>query len=570
MNARRLGITQTDAAEIAEISSRSGQRIESGTLQPQRGRGKPQRTVPDPLSEVWDKELEPMLVREPKLKAMTLFEYLQETYPGQYPQVLRTLQRRLQTWKVLHGKPPEVMFELRHEPGMMGLSDFTHLKNVQVTIQGHPYDHLLYHYRLAYSGWQYALVIEGGESFVALCEGLQNALFLSGGAPQQHRTDSLSAAYRNLGGKHPKPLTRLYDDLCAHYRVQPTRNNLRKANENGSIESPHGHLKNRIEQAIYLRGSADFASVAEYQALIDEVVAKLNRPHQAKFEQEQTHLQPLPKYRLPDYEVLSVRVSRRSTISVRRILYTVPSRLIGRRLEVHLYHNRMVGYFGRQPVVALPRIRVSETENRRGRCIDYRHVIEGLRRKPRAFLYCTWQHDLLPNADYHRLWQQLKTQFSLDEAARLIVEALYIAATKDQEHAVAEYLQQELAAGTLTRTRLTEHFTFKPPADLPPLTVTQPDLSSYDQLIHAHPPEQECLPATHSLREPDRAPAAVESDPPVRPVGGYRASSYPAKLVLWTILAGIVPPGSATSGATAPPTLSLRGSTASRKKFYQL
>jgi DNA-binding XRE family transcriptional regulator len=477
MNARRLGITQADAAEIAEISSRSGQRIESGTLHPQRGRSKPQRTVPDPLAEVWDKELEPMLVREPKLKAMTLFEYLQEMYPGQYPQVLRTLQRRVQTWKVLHGKPPEVMFELRHEPGMMGLSDFTHLKNVQVTIQGHPYDHLLYHYRLAYSGWQYALVIEGGESFVALCEGLQNALFLSGGAPQQHRTDSLSAAYRNLGGKHPKPLTRLYDDLCAHYRVQPTRNNLRKANENGSIESPHGHLKNRIEQAIYLRGSADFASVAEYQALIDDVTAKLNRPCQAKFEQEQSCLQPLPKYRLPDYEVLSVRVSRRSTMSVRRILYTVPSRLIGRRLEVHLYHNRMVGYFGRQPVVALPRMRVSETENRRGRCIDYRHVIEGLRRKPRAFLYCTWQHDLLPNEDYKALWSQLKTQFPLDEAARLIVEALYIAATQNQEHAVAEYLQRELAAGTLTRTRLTEHFTFKPPANLLPLTVTQPDLS---------------------------------------------------------------------------------------------
>jgi hypothetical protein len=205
---------------------------------------------------------------------------------------------------------------------------------VQVTIGGQPYEHLIYHYRLAYSGWQYALVIEGGESFVALSEGLQNALFLSGGAPQQHRTDSLSAAYHNLGGK-PKPLTRLYDDLCAHYRLQPTRNNLGVAHENGSIEASHGHLKNRIEQAIYLRGSADFVSVAEYQALIDREVAKLNRLHHAKFEEEQAYLQPLPKYRLPDYEVLSVKVSRRSTMSVRRILYTVPSRLIGRRLEIH-------------------------------------------------------------------------------------------------------------------------------------------------------------------------------------------------------------------------------------------
>jgi hypothetical protein len=123
MNARHRGITQTHAAEIAEISRRSGQRIDAGVLRPERGQRPPQRTVADPLAEVWDKELEPMLVQEPKLKAMTLFEYLQEKYPGQYPQVLRTLQRRVQTWKVLHGQPPEVMFELRHEPGMMGLSE---------------------------------------------------------------------------------------------------------------------------------------------------------------------------------------------------------------------------------------------------------------------------------------------------------------------------------------------------------------------------------------------------------------------------------------------------------------
>lgn len=568
MNARRLGLTQTDAAEIAEISSRSGQRIEGGTHQPQRGQSQAQRTVPDPLAEVWDSELEPMLVREPKLKAMTLFEYLQEKYPGQYPQVLRTLQRRVQTWKVLHGKTPEVMFEIRHEPGMMGLSDFTHLKNVQVTIGGKPYEHILYHYRLAYSGWQYALVIEGGESFVALCEGLQNALFLSGGAPQQHRTDSLSAAYHHLGGKHPKPLTRLYDELCTHYRLQPTRNNTGVAHENGAIESSHGHLKNRIEQAIYLRGSADFASVAEYQALIDSVSAQLNRLCQAKFEKEKSYLQPLPKYRLADYEVLSVRVSRRSTISVRRILYTVPSRLIGRRLEVHLYHNRLIGYFGTQPVVELPRSRVSESGNRRGHRIDYRHVIEGLRRKPRAFLYCTWQQELLPNAEYKSLWEDLKTRFPLDDAARLMVESLYLAATQNQETAVAEYLQQELAAGTLTLARLTQRFTFSDSLNLPPVSVTQHDLSSYDQLIDPCPTDIPSDP--DPLPESDSVAQAAQPLPHARPVGIFRAPGDTATLVLCQILAGIVLSRSPKKRTTPFTTLSGRSATSPRKKFHQL
>jgi len=80
----------------------------------------------------------------------------------------------------------------------MGLSDFTQLKQVEITIAGKPFAHLLYHYRLAYSGWQYVQVVQGGESFVALSEGLQNALVRSGGAPQQHKVIA-AAAYRNLG-----------------------------------------------------------------------------------------------------------------------------------------------------------------------------------------------------------------------------------------------------------------------------------------------------------------------------------------------------------------------------------
>lgn len=320
MNGREIGLSQVDAAYIAEFSERTGQRIEAGVHQPKRG-----RTKPDPLKDVWQEELEPMLQQQPRLKPMTLFEYLQQKYPSQYPNVLRTLQRRVAHWRVLHGASPEVMFQLHHEPGGMGFSDFTELKGIEITLNGKPFEHLIYHYRLGYSGWQYAQIIQGGESFVALSEGLQNALSACGGVPKQHRTDSLSAAYRNSGGKG-QAVTQLYNQLCQHYRLQPTRNNRGIGHENGSIEASHGHLKNRIEQALLLRGSFDFASIAQYQAVIEAAVSGLNVQCQEKFEQEKSFLQPLPKYRVADYEVVSAKVSCRSTIEVRSILYTVPSR----------------------------------------------------------------------------------------------------------------------------------------------------------------------------------------------------------------------------------------------------
>jgi hypothetical protein len=610
MKARAQGLSQPAAAAVAEISERSGQRIESATIQPNRGRMRNWRTSPDPLAEVWETELEPMLRREPRLKPMTLFEYLQERYPGRYGQVLRTLQRRVETWKALYGKSPEVMFELRHEPGVMGISDFTTLKGVTITIAGQAFEHLLYHYRLTYSGWEYAQVIQGGESFIALSEGLQNALFLSGGVPQQHRTDSLSAAYRNLGGKAPKSLTRLYDELCDHYRLEPTRNNRGIAHENGAIESPHGHLKNRITQALYLRDSYDFDSVKDYQSFIEGIVATLNQRRAQKFAEEQRYLQPLPKYRVADYEVLSARVSSRSTIDVRCILYTVPSRLIGRRLELHLYHDRIVGYLGQQQVVELPRVRVSEPDRRRARCINYRHVIEGLRRKPRAFIYCTWREDLLPNDHYRRLWQQMQTQFDLDSAAVVMVESLYIAATQNKETAVADYLETQLQAHSLTLTVLRRHFQLRHDSPFPAIEVQQHALAEYDHLLTASSPEALPLDAIplaiaaaptadyppfphtdhdhdqpnldptsaintqrpHPQCDPSTQPTSQDPTPlsHAQPVGSTPTPSLARTVVLRSILAGTVRLGGQPTLDSTPRTQTKRRRTASRKNGFQL
>ena len=132
------------------------------------------------------------------LRAVAIFEEMQRRHPDLSAGVRRTLERRIRAWRALHGADQEVIFRQVHEPGRMGLSDFTDMAELGVTIAGERLDHRLYHFRLAYSGFEHAHVILGGESYVALAEGLQNALWALGGAPLEHRSDSLSAAFRNL------------------------------------------------------------------------------------------------------------------------------------------------------------------------------------------------------------------------------------------------------------------------------------------------------------------------------------------------------------------------------------
>ena len=171
MKSRRKGHSQMASAAKSGMSVRSGRRIEGGERN--LGRSRDWRTRPDPLASVWKSDLVPLLERSPDLTGLTLLEYLDDAMPGQYGQdVLRTLQRRVKHWKAVYGPEKDVMFRQVPQPGRQGLSDFTQLAFV-ITIGGKPFRHLLYQFRLAFSGWRFVMAIQGGESYAALAEGLQ-------------------------------------------------------------------------------------------------------------------------------------------------------------------------------------------------------------------------------------------------------------------------------------------------------------------------------------------------------------------------------------------------------------
>jgi hypothetical protein len=446
----RLRYSQDAAAARAGFSARTARRIESDPRLPSQRRPERGRTVPDPLGEVWEPVLLPILESDPAVQAVTLLRHLQMTDPEAFPddRVRRTLERRVREWRALHGAARDVIFRQTPEPGRMALSDFTDAAELGVTIAGRPFAHRLYHFVLGYSGWEHVGVVQGGESFTALAENLQNALWTLGGVPQEHRTDSLSAAYRNLDREAAEDVTRRYEDFCAHYRMLASRNNPGEAHENGAVEAHNRHLKTALDQALILRGSRDFASVADWRGFVDQLVARRNRRREAAVRIETAALRPLPVRRTTDFTEVVARVTRTGGFLVHSVFYSAPSRLIGQRLRVHVYDDRIEAWLGGTHVVSHPRQRTRD-DGRRVHRIDYRHVIHALRRKPQALAGSVYRDGLFPRSEYAAAWAALSEALPRREACRRMVDLLWLAHDEACEAELASLLAEDLAAGRL-------------------------------------------------------------------------------------------------------------------------
>jgi hypothetical protein len=474
------------AAAKAGLSSSSAYRIDQDPRLPSIKKAPRGRRRSDPLEGLWDEEIVPMLEAAPGLRPVALFEEMLRRHPDLDPGVRRTLERRIRAWRAVHGPEKEVIFRQRHEPGRLGLSDFTTMGDLGVTIAGQPLDHRLFHFRLAFSGFEHGHVVLGGESFVALAEGLQNALWTLGGAPKEHRSDSLSAAFRNLDREAKDDITRRYDDLCAHYRMVPSRNNRGIAHENGAIESAHGHLKKAIEDALLLRGSRDFDDLEAYRRFIDELIGRRNARHQKQIALERAALQPLPPRRTTDHEEIIVPVTSSSGFILKKVFYSVPSRLIGHRLRVRLFDDRLELVLGGTYLMTRPRGR-PRSSSQHGHVVDYRHVIHALKRKPMALLNLVYRDQLFPRPAYQRTFEQLLAELPERQACKTMVGLLALAHERACEAELATRLEAALHERRLPDLAALQA-QFLPDAEsFPDVTVALAPLSLYDELATVHP-----------------------------------------------------------------------------------
>lgn len=469
------------AAAKAGFSSATAYRIEQDPQPPSQKAAARERRRPDPLVAVWESEIVPLLRGAPGLRPIAVFEEMLRRHPELGAGVRRTLERRVRAWRSQHGPEREVIFRQVHEPGRLGLSDFTDMAGLGVTIAGEPLPHRLYHFRLAWSGFEHAHVVLGGESYVALAEGLQNALWALDGAPLEHRSDSLSAAFRNLEREAREDLTRRYDALCVHYGMQPSRNNLGVAHENGSIESAHGHLKKAVEDALLLRGTRDFADLVSYRRFIDEVLGRHNARRAPRIAIERTALQDLPPARAADYEDAVVTVTSSGGFVLRKVFYSVPSRLIGHRLRARLFDDRVELFLGSSHQLTMPRGR-ARADGRHGHVIDYRHVIHSLRRKPMALMGLVYRDQLFPRPAYARAFEALLAGLAPRPACRVMVDLLALAHERACEAELADLLDALLDAGRLPDIAELRVRFAPDAAAMPDVTILQPSLAAYEDI----------------------------------------------------------------------------------------
>ena len=467
--------TLTMAAAKAGLSRKTARKyLKSGKLPSQCQPERYWRTRSDPFESVWP-EVEEILKRSPTVEGTAVFEYLCRQQEGAFQQgQLRTLQRRIKQWKAEYGEAKEVMFPQKYRPGHQAQSDFTFMGRLGVTIQGQPFPHLLYHFVLAYSNWE-ATTLCFSESFESLSLGLQNALWELGALPEEHRTDRLSAAVKNL---QRDEFTERYQGLLRHLGMRSSHIQAGKAHENGDVEQAHHRLKRAIEQELLLRCSRDFASREEYEGFVAVIVARRNAARQKRLTEELAVMRPLPARRLDDFTRQWVRISPSSTIRVRHNTYSVDSRLIGERVQVRVWADQVEVYYGGRRQARMPRLR-GEGKHR----IDYRHVIHSLVRKPGAFTRYRWRQDLFPGILFRVAYDELR-QDCPATADRQYLKILEVAA-QEGEQRVREALQVLIERGQRIRFEALRECLIDPVVEPWEVAVEKMDVGLYDTLLES-------------------------------------------------------------------------------------
>lgn len=437
------------------------------------------RTRQDPFETDWPSVCS-MLEQAPELEAKALFEWLCEQHPDRYSSgQVRTFQRKVRSWRALHGPDKEVFFPQVHEPGRRMSTDFTWMDSLEIMIGGEPFSHKLCHCVLTFSNWEWATICHS-ESLLALRQGVQNALFRLGRTPKEHWTDHSSAATHEPSSEDASG-RRVYNErylaTMKHLGIKPRTIQIGEAHENGDVESLNGALKRRIEQHLLLRGSRDFADLESYREFLHEVLRKANALRREQLNRELAVMPLLIVDRLPEFDLYEPKVTSWSTVRIARNSYSVPSRLIGEKVKAKCYEDRIeISYHG------VPQLTVPRLTGRNGYHVNYRHVIGWLVRKPGAFSNYRYREALFPTLNFRRAYDRLREGCS-ERVADIEYLRILKHAARTMECEVDKTLAMLCERGELPRWNTVMEFSPRQDITVPEVTIPQVNLNDYDLLL---------------------------------------------------------------------------------------
>ena len=172
------------------------------------------------------------------------------------------------------------------------------------------------------------------------------------------------------------------------------------------------------------------------------------------------------------------------------MFYTVPSRLIGHRLRVRLYDDRLEVFLGGTALMTLKRGRASR-DGSHGYVVNYHHVIHSLRKKPMALMGLVYRDQLFPRQAFRDMFTVLLEQADPKMACRVTVDLLALAHDRGCEAELAEHLEEDLRQHRIPDI-VTLRTLFGPSEDvLPAVKVQMADLASYNTLASNAAPAQE-------------------------------------------------------------------------------
>lgn len=472
---QRHGQVGTAALRAGMHRNTASKYLKAGKLPSAMRKPRDWRTRPDPFAEDWA-EMAARLEEAPELEAKALFEELLERKPDRYHEgQLRTFQRRVQQWRAQEGPPKEVFFAQEHRPGEAMQTDFTWASELEITIAGEPFVHLLCHSVLPYSNWEWATPCFS-ESLSALRRGVQSSVFRLGRRPQSHQTDNSTAATHKVktGGR---AFNEDYKGLMRHLGMEPRTIAIGRKEQNGDIEAAHGALKRRLKQHLLLRRSRDFDSREAYEQWLRGIVEKANRPREKRLREELEYMEPLRVERLAEFTEERVRVTSWSTIRVKHNTYSVPSRLIRQGVKVRVYEDRLEVYYGAQLQLEVERLR-----GRGGRRINYRHIIWSLVKKPGAFARYRYREELFPTLTFRRGYDRLR-EGRVERAADLEYLRILHLAASTMESEVETAVELLLEDGRVPLYDRVRSLLGQSKPEVPAVATPPVDLAVYDALL---------------------------------------------------------------------------------------